>query len=307
MLYFYLFGDYILSSFLFKSGLHISNFMGFCNHIVCSYPRDKGDILLRGHWANITVNNYNLFDRFRIKTVKTLKLCRYDFLIICASGLVRGSVAFALVMYLIQQDRDHGVNQQRVDRELSVITTGIIFLIFGTNLVIGVLMPFLAGYSFKKMQTIGVDEMMINKKLEKIGRLKTKNLNKKLKSDRKTQRFKVFFKRFDDDYIKPFLIFNFKLRQEEIRKQKALKEANESKKQIRRSNSDEHIGHTKTMPIERMATRKLEKPVRNSQTLDEPRTDRSNLSLDISSVSSHDSRLSMIIEMKKLDISNEEL
>jgi NhaP-type Na+/H+ or K+/H+ antiporter len=75
-----------------------------------------------------------------------------------SSGLVRGSVAFALIQYLqsIAQS-DEEFNKDTMS-DLSIISSTIMLLIIGTNLLSGVLMPFIARYSFKRIEEVGMTE-----------------------------------------------------------------------------------------------------------------------------------------------------
>ena len=52
-------------------------------------------------WLAISVTiNIHFINRTRLRNSKTFKLCKYDMIIICLSGLVKGTISFALIQYL---------------------------------------------------------------------------------------------------------------------------------------------------------------------------------------------------------------
>lgn len=65
------------------------------------------------------------------------------------SGMVRGTVAFALVAYF--SGSVHSITVQE-DDQVELITTSVLFLIIGSNLIIGLLMPFFASFCFARME-----------------------------------------------------------------------------------------------------------------------------------------------------------
>lgn len=67
---------------------------------------------------------------------KTWKVNIYELGIIWFAGVIRGSVAFALILTL-----DENVENQELRREIQVIKSSVLFIVFITTIVLGALMP----------------------------------------------------------------------------------------------------------------------------------------------------------------------
>lgn len=60
----------------------------------------------------------------------------YELGIIWFAGIIRGSVAFALILTL-----DENVDDKNIRREIQIIKSSVLFIVFITTIVLGALMP----------------------------------------------------------------------------------------------------------------------------------------------------------------------
>lgn len=67
---------------------------------------------------------------------KSWKVNIYELGIIWFAGIIRGSVAFALILTL-----DENVDDKNIRREIQIIKSSVLFIVFITTIVLGALMP----------------------------------------------------------------------------------------------------------------------------------------------------------------------
>ncbi|KAL4484481.1 hypothetical protein ABPG74_019658 [Tetrahymena malaccensis] len=127
---------------------------------------------------------------------KTWSVNIYELLIIWFSGLIRGAVAFALII--------------TVEKELNdVVISTILFIVFFTTVVLGAFMPFYIQFFIKKMNSsdrIKIKEQLLSEK---------KSQKKKEKSKKPS-----LIKKLDEEVLKPLFIYDYYNRKLDIQIEK---------------------------------------------------------------------------------------
>ncbi|CAK87874.1 unnamed protein product (macronuclear) [Paramecium tetraurelia] len=144
-----------------------------------------------------------------------LKINLYEFLILCYSGLIKGVIAYALIC--------------EVDSEFvksthyyPYINFATLYLIFGTTLFIGGSLKYVTEWAYSRMDQQHLTESSDNSGIK--SNLKQTFIREDIKAyESATQNKQKWFKNIDENYIKPFLIYNYLERKQDILTAKKLK------------------------------------------------------------------------------------
>ncbi|CAD8172043.1 unnamed protein product [Paramecium octaurelia] len=144
-----------------------------------------------------------------------LKINKYEFLILLYSGLIKGVIAYALIC--------------EVDTEFvkkthyyPFINYATLYLIIGTTLFVGGSLKYVAEWAYSQMDLQHLMESSDNSGIK--SNLKQTFIREDIQAyENATQNTQSRFKKFDENYIKPFLIYNYLERKQDILTAKKLK------------------------------------------------------------------------------------
>jgi NhaP-type Na+/H+ or K+/H+ antiporter len=116
----------------------------------------------------------------------------YELLIVTVAGVIRGSVAFALILTI----ENPGSGEET---GVFIVKSSVLLLVFITTIFLGAIMPSFISACLKR-----------DEKNQKESSSITNTLLSEEKLKEKGERPRSFFKMFDEDYLKPFFIYNYK-------------------------------------------------------------------------------------------------
>ena len=169
--------------------------------------------LFLGRTVNIVVTTLLFYfcvgkDKWRLNV--------YEMEIISIAGLVKGAVPFALISTISYTDSTNKVNTM-------MLKSTIICIVFITSLFFNGLIPMFIKYNTKVMKEKIKEDHQSN--VDTLKEQEMRNYESDLKGEGEHERkyrskTQKYWKRLEEGFIKPFLIFNYRGRREEIREAK---------------------------------------------------------------------------------------
>ncbi|CAD8211124.1 unnamed protein product [Paramecium pentaurelia] len=144
---------------------------------------------------------------YLIKGKEKFKLSIQELNIIWFAGLIRGSVAYALITKLQISDPEDLNERYQVE----VIKTTVLFMVIITTIILGAMMPFYIKLNLKQKVEDSNKKLLQNYEIESGYRRQIQNK----------------FKYLDDHYFKYWMIFNYQNRKSEILRQQQEKQQDE--------------------------------------------------------------------------------
>ncbi|CAD8096956.1 unnamed protein product [Paramecium sonneborni] len=157
-----------------------------------------------------------------------LRINKYEFLILLYSGLIKGVIAYALICEVHTEDAISSIYYP-------YINYAALYLIIGTTLFFGGSLKYVTEWSYKQMEIEHLQESSENSEYK--SNLKQTFIREDKKAyENATQNKSKWFKNFDENYIKPFLIYNYVNRKQDILSAKKIKK---NKHTIEKQNEEE--------------------------------------------------------------------
>ncbi|CAD8051472.1 unnamed protein product [Paramecium sonneborni] len=142
----------------------------------------------------------------RLKTKGPWRINKYEFFILFYSGLIKGVVAYALICEQVIGGGDY----------YKIIQTTTLYMVVFTTLIIGGTLKYVCEWAYKQMdkdtsvymsrvqstQSQAIRQTFIQEDVTNYKRIEHKS--------------EKFFKNFDENYVKPFLIYNYNQRKADI-------------------------------------------------------------------------------------------
>ncbi|CAD8191995.1 unnamed protein product [Paramecium pentaurelia] len=144
-----------------------------------------------------------------------LRINRYEFLILFYAGLIKGVIAYALICEV-------NIEYAKISPYYPYINYAAMYSIIGTTLFVGGSLKYVTEWAYQQMDLGHLKESSDNSEYK--SNLKQTFIREDIKAyESAIQNKQKWFKKFDENYIKPFLIYNYLERKQDILTAKKIK------------------------------------------------------------------------------------